>query len=152
MKCRATDGEFARSIPRPRWIVGRFTFYCVKDRGSQVKRLKVKTEQKRLDKKVEAYGQWVKKNRARMSTAELWEATNAKLRGHYNAFGVYCNRPRLYTYYYQVVGLLFKWLNRRSQKRSYTWAGFQMRMRQFPLLVPPAVTKLKQLVDRRIYV
>jgi len=128
-----------------------FTFYWGKDRGSQTRRLKVKTEQKRLDKKVEAYGQWVKGNRAYMSTAELWESTNAKLRGHYNAFGVMGNRPRLYTYYYKVVRLLFKWLNRRSQKRSYTWDGFKMRMKQFPLLAPPATVKLKALVDRRTY-
>jgi len=129
-----------------------FTFYWGKDRGSQTQRLKVKTEQKRLDKRAVEYGQWVKENRARMSTAELWEATNAKLRGHYDAFGVIGNRPRLYTYYYKVVGLLFRWLNRRSQKRSYTWEGFQMRMRQFPLLAPPATAKLKPLVDRRMYV
>ena len=128
-----------------------FTFYWGKDRGSQVPRLKVKTEQKRLDKKVLEYSAWVKENRARMSTTEIWEATNAKLRGHYQAFGVYCNRPRLYTYFYQVVAQLFRWLNRRSQKRSYSWAGFKMRMKQYPLLAPPTVGRLKQLVDRRIY-
>lgn len=128
-----------------------FTFYWGKDRGSQVQRLKVKTEQKRLDKKVVEYSAWIKENRAKMSTAELWEATNAKLRGHYNSFGVYCNRPRLYTYFYQVVSQLFRWLNRRSQKRSYTWEGFKMRMKQYPLLAPPPVAKLKQLVDRRMY-
>ncbi len=128
-----------------------FTFYWGKDRGSQVQRLKVKTEQKRLDKKVVEYGQWVKENRSKLTTAELWEATNAKLRGHYNAFGVYCNRPRLHTFFYKVVDQLFRWLNRRSQKRSYTWEGFKMRMEQYPLLAPPAVQKLKQLVDRKVY-
>jgi group II intron reverse transcriptase/maturase len=129
-----------------------FTFYWGKDRGSQAKLLKVKTEQKRLDKKVVEYSAWVKENRARMTTAELWEATNAKLRGHYQAFGVYGNRPRLYSFFYKVVAQLFRWLNRRSQKRSYTWAGFKMRMKQHPLLAPPGMDRLKQLVDRRIYV
>jgi group II intron reverse transcriptase/maturase len=128
-----------------------FTFYWGKDRGSHVQRLKVKTEQKRLDKKIVEYSQWVKENRARMTTSEIWEATNAKLRGHYQAYGVYCNRPRLYTYFYNVVGQLFRWLNRRSQKRSYTWEGFKMRMQQFPLIPPPAVGRLKQLVDRKMY-
>jgi len=128
-----------------------FTFYWGKDRGSQVQRLKVKTEQKRLDKKIVEYSQWVKENRSKLTTKELWEATNAKLRGHYNAFGVSCNRPRLHTYFYKVVGQLFRWLNRRSQKRSYTWEGFKMRMKQHPLLAPPAVQKLKPLIDRRMY-
>ena len=31
------------------------------------------------------YSQWVKENRATLTTNELWDATNAKLRGHYNA-------------------------------------------------------------------
>lgn len=128
-----------------------FTFYWGKDRGSHVQRLKVKTEQKRLDKKIVEYSAWVKENRSRMTTTEIWEATNAKLRGHYQAFGVFCNRPRLYTYFFKVVGQLFRWLNRRSQKRSYTWEGFKMRMTQYPLLAPPAVSKLKPLVDRRMY-
>jgi group II intron reverse transcriptase/maturase len=128
-----------------------FTFYWGKDRGTNLQRLKVKTEQKRLDKKIVEYSQWVKLNRHRMTTAELWEATNAKLRGHYEAYGVYCNRPRLHTYFYNVVGQLFRWLNRRSQRPSYTWDGFKMRMSQSPLLAPPAVARLKQLVDRKTY-
>jgi RNA-directed DNA polymerase len=128
-----------------------FTFYWGKDRGSHTQRLKVKTEQKRLDKKVMEYSQWVKENRHRMTTAELWEATNEKLRGHYDAFGVFCNRPKLYSYFHLVVGQLFRWLNRRSQKISYTWEGFKMRMSQYPLLAPPPVHKLKDLVVRRSY-
>jgi len=128
-----------------------FTFYWGKDRGSRTQRLKVKTEQKRLDKKVAEYSEWVKENRHQMTTKDLWEATNSKLRGHYNAYGVFCNRPKLYAYFHQVVSQLFRWLNRRSQKVSYTWDGFKMRMSQFPLLAPPPVNKLKPLVDRRIY-
>jgi len=128
-----------------------FTFYWCKDRGSQTQRLRVKTEQKRLDKKVQEYEAWVKEHRSKISLNEIWELTNAKLRGHYQAFGVYCNRPMLYTFYHRVLIRLFKWLNRRSQKRSYTWAGFKMRMRQTPLMVPPPVGQLKRLVDEVIY-
>lgn len=128
-----------------------FTFYWGRDRGSQARLLKVKTEQKRLEKKVIEYGKWVKESRTHFTTRELWEKTNEKLRGHYEAYGVFCNRPSLYTFYHKVVGLLFRWLNRRSQKRSFTWAGFKMRMQQYPLMVPPPVGKLKQLVDRKIY-
>ena len=128
-----------------------FTFYWGKDRGSHTLRLKLKTEQRRLDKKIIEYSQWLKDNRHRLRTAELWEATNAKLRGHYNAYGIVCNRTKLYSYYYSVTRQLFRWLNRRSQKISYTTEGFKMRLQQFPLAVPPPVHKLKPLVDRRIY-
>ena len=124
-----------------------FTFYWSKDRGSHVQRLRVKTEQTRLDKKIQEYEQWIKENRCRMPLGKLWDLTNAKLRGHYSAFGVYCNRPMLHTFFFRVVNRLFKWLNRRSQRRSYTWEGFKMRMQQFPLAAPPPVHKLKSLVD-----
>jgi len=128
-----------------------FTFYWGKDRGSHVQRLKVKTEQKRLDKKVQEYEQWIKENRSRMPMDRLWDLTNAKLRGHYQAFGVYCNRPMLHTFFFRVINRLFKWLNRRSQKRSYTWDGFRMRLKQYPLVAPPRVGQLKRLVDRGMY-
>ncbi len=32
--------------------------------------------------------------------------------------------------------LLFKWLNRRSQKRSYNWDGFHDLLKEFPLAKP----------------
>lgn len=128
-----------------------FTFYWGRDRGSSTRRLQVKTEQRRLEKRTVEYGQWIKENRSRHTTQQLWELTNAKLRGHYNAYGVYCNRPSLYAYYHKVVNLLFRWLNRRSQKKSFTWDGFKMRLEQYPLLLPPPAAKLKPLVDRRSY-
>jgi hypothetical protein len=104
-----------------------------------------------MNSKIVEYSQWVKEHRAKMTTSELWEATNVKLRGHYNAYGINTNRTQLYDFYFHVVGQLFRWLNRRSQKKSYTWEAFKMRMQQFPLLTPPAANRLKPLVDRKIY-
>ena len=38
---------------------------------------------------------------------------------------------------YSTKKLLFKWLNRRSQRRSYTWDTFNNGLlRTFPLLEP----------------
>ena len=44
-----------------------------------------------------------------------------KLRGHFNYFGVTDNSQALYRFEREVNILLFKWLNRRSQRRSFTW-------------------------------
>jgi RNA-directed DNA polymerase len=128
-----------------------FTFYWGKDRGSQVRRLKIKTQKKRMYKALSEYEKWLKVNRNKLKLSEIWAATAAKLRGHYNYFGVYCNRPKLNQFYYAVVGYLFKWLNRRSQKRSYKWDGFAARLRQNPLPQPPPVAALKKLIDRVTY-
>ena len=39
-------------------------------------------------------------------------------------YGVIGNPERLTRYPHEVKGLVFKWLNRRSQRMSYTWSAF----------------------------
>lgn len=128
-----------------------FTFYWGRDRGTSVRRLRVKTEKARLYKKIREFVFWIKKVRCRLKLNEIWEKAAAKLRGHYNYYGVHTNRPKLAHFYYAVVGSLFKWLNRRSQRKSFTWERFGRRLRFNPLPMPPQVTSLKPLIDRRVY-
>jgi RNA-directed DNA polymerase len=128
-----------------------FTFYWGHDRGSTRKYLKVKTEKTKLGKKIQEFTDWIKLYRARFTTNELWEQAAAKLRGHYNYYGVSTNRPKLNHFYYAVIGSLFKWLNRRSQRKSFTWERFARRLRFKPLPQPPMVSALKPLIDRRVY-
>ena len=46
------------------------------------------------------------------------------LQGHIQYFGVSGNSRSLQQYGYQAGRLLFKWLNRRSQRKSLTWEQF----------------------------
>jgi hypothetical protein len=46
------------------------------------------------------------------------------LQGHIAYFGVSGNSRSLKTYVYRVSRVLFKWLNRRSQRKSVNWARF----------------------------
>ncbi len=124
-----------------------FTFFWSTDRGSRAKRLRLKTQKNRLYKAINNYCEWLKRNRNRIKLSEIWSATAAKLRGHYNYFGIFCNRAKLNHFYFEVVGLLFRWLNRRSQKRSYSWVQFVAKLRQQPLPQPPQVFALKRLVN-----
>lgn len=48
-----------------------------------------------------------------------------KLIGHYNYYGITDNISSNERYYYNVYRELFKWLNRRSQKKSYTEETFK---------------------------
>ncbi len=44
------------------------------------------------------------------------------------------NRTGITAFKYRVLKSLFYWLNRRSQKKSYSWAGFlDMIDKAFPL-------------------
>lgn len=128
-----------------------FTFYWGKSgTGFQVV-LKVKTSMKALMKKIQDFVHWIKENRSRYKLALLWEKTAQKLRGHYNYYGVSWNRGKLYHFYHQVIWNLFRWLNRRSQKSSYTWQGFQMLLGAKPLPLPAESRDLVDLTKVRLY-
>lgn len=121
-----------------------FTFYWGKGVGRK-HLLKVKTQKKQLHKKIQEFDHWVKAVRSQMKLSEIWTLAKAKLRGHYEYFGYWMNRPKLNHFYKEVVTSLFRWLNRRSQKRSYSWEGFSERLRQFPLGEPPPINQLRNL-------
>ena len=86
---------------------------------------------------VAQYEKWVKEERSSTRTSILWEKAKAKLQGHYNYFGHWMNRSKLRHFYDGVVKILFKWLNRRSQKKSYDWESFNRRLEGCPLSKPP---------------
>lgn len=125
-----------------------FTFYWGKDRGSATKRLRVKTQRERLHKSIAAINLWLKENRNRYGLEKIWSIISSKLRGHFNYFGVFGNGVKLSHFYFATTGLLFKWLNRRSQKKSFSVEKFERRLRNHPLPLPPPIFKLKQLIDR----
>jgi hypothetical protein len=56
--------------------------------------------------------------------------------------GVRGNSASLEKFWTQILRLLYKWLNRRSHRRSYTWEGFNALLRDFK--VPgPRITEPK---------
>ena len=68
--------------------------------------------------------QWLKRVRNRVKLKDWWHVLAQKLVGHYQYYGVSGNTKGLQSYYYHTVRLSFKWINRRSQKRSYNWSQF----------------------------
>jgi len=122
-----------------------FTFYWNHRKGWNKINLVIKTQKERLFKKVQEYTDWLKANRAKHTTQEIWAITAAKLRGHYNYFGYYCNRARLMHFYRAIKNAMFKWLNRRSQRKSFSWKQFAAKLLVKPLPVPAEPTQLKNL-------
>jgi hypothetical protein len=72
----------------------------------------------------------------RMRKEEFFAALNAKLRGYYRHYGVRGNAESLGDFHYQVTRILFRALNRRSQRRSYNWQGFVELVKVFKLPRP----------------
>lgn len=78
----------------------------------------MKTSKKKLCGKIKAMKEWIMSHRT--LSLEWFKTVNAKLRGHYQYYGVTDNTREVKAFLYITKKLLYKWLNRRSQKRSYT--------------------------------
>ena len=85
--------------------------------------LYTRTSPERLQRSLREFTQWCKQVR-HQGTREIFEMLNVKLLGHYNYFGVRGNFARLQRFFYRAMGILRKWLNRRSQRRSCSWMKF----------------------------
>ncbi len=120
-----------------------FTFYWGKQGSRCI--LKIKTQKEKLIKSIMEFTQWIKNIRNQEKLKEIWALARSKVQGHINYFGYQMNALKLNHFYQEVIKALFKWLNRRSQKRSYSMEGFHERLRNFPLMKPLAEMKLKQL-------
>ena len=120
-----------------------FTFYW----GTKWKRksLKIKTSKKKLIKAFQGFDKWIKDVRNKIKLIEIWKLAKSKLLGHYNYYGYWMNSKKLWYFYKETIKSLFKWLNRRSQKRSYNWKNFKERLNNFPLPKPPEIKDLKKL-------
>jgi group II intron reverse transcriptase/maturase len=112
-----------------------FTHYCSKSVKTGWYRVKRKTARKKFQMKLKELNIWIKRNR-HLRLKELTGKLNIKLRGHYQYYGVTDNSKCIANFLYEAQRLLFKWLNRRSQKKSYTWDGFNQLLKVFPLAKP----------------
>jgi hypothetical protein len=120
-----------------------FNLYWGKDKRKRLC-LKVKTAPKKLANAVAQFTDWIKANRCRKKLDDLWDIASSKLRGHFSYYGISFNLPKLSHYYFACTQALFKWLNRRSQKQSFTWERFSRRLMFKPL---PKPTSGAQLID-----
>ena len=115
-----------------------FTHYCSKSRKGNFL-MKVKTSKKRINIKLKEMNVWLKSTRNQAKIKDIWKILRLKLKGHYNYYGVSSNIYEIQNFYYQTVRLTYKWLNRRSQKRSFNWDKFNKYLNKYPLPKPALV-------------
>jgi RNA-directed DNA polymerase len=139
--------RFSRFHPslRFRFAFLGFEFYWIPDRQG-VPRVKRRTARKKLKAACRRIKEWIKLNR-HLPGAEFFERLNTRLRGHYNYYGVRGNSHSLYRFYHWAIGCAFKWLNRRSWRRSYTWEQF-VRVIDIVSLARPRITEVPR---RRVF-
>jgi group II intron reverse transcriptase/maturase len=112
-----------------------FTFYLGSSRsGATVPKLK--SSGKKLRVKLTRVNLWCKLNRSKIPLRELWKKFCSKLRGHIQYYSVSFNYRAVHKFVRRSQRIFFKWLNRRSQKKSMTINQFEMFKQRFP---PPAI-------------
>jgi RNA-directed DNA polymerase len=109
-----------------------FTFYLGRSRKGAIIP-KVKTEGKRLRSKLKRVGVWARQVRNRLPLKQLWARFRAKLEGHVQYYAISFNGKAVGRFLYHATRLLFRHLNRRSQRKSFTWEQFNRFLRQHPL-------------------
>jgi RNA-directed DNA polymerase len=112
-----------------------FTHYCARSRDGKRFRMKRVTARKKFRPKLATFKEWLKRNRM-MPTQWIMQQVVLKLRGHYAYYGVTDNYRGIARFHREVTKLLFKWMNRRSQRRSYRWDEFEQLLKIFPLPQP----------------
>ncbi len=112
-----------------------FTHYCTQTRDGRFM-VRVKTSRKKMNKAIKEMNAWIKTIRNLMKLKDIWKLLKLKLQGHYNYYGLSGNFESIQRYYRRVLGLVFKWMNRRSQKRTWNWKIFSDYVRQYPLPEP----------------
>ena len=100
-----------------------FTFYYGKSqKGFHL--VKVKTIGKRFRSKLKKVNDWARAMRNKVRLKQLMKIGAAKVRGHIQYYGISHNFRSVNDFLHQVRRILFKWLNRRSQRKSFVWEKF----------------------------
>ncbi|MCF6204966.1 MAG: group II intron reverse transcriptase/maturase [Methylococcaceae bacterium] len=114
-----------------RWGLSRRKHNC----RARIPIIKRRTSREKLRASLAKFKMWLKKA-SRLPKDILFALLNRKLRGYYNYYGIIGNFKSLNTFIYYVKRMLFKWLNRRSQRKSYNWKGFNEMIKHFKIIKP----------------
>lgn len=111
-----------------------FTYYCSHGRNGKF-RVKRKTSRRKFTKKCKEVHRLIREMRIKPLKAII-KKLNEILVGYYHYYGITDNIQSLSNFRYRVMKSLFKWLNRRGQKKSYNWEGFNDMLKVYPLATP----------------
>jgi group II intron reverse transcriptase/maturase len=99
-----------------------FEFYWARTRKGKTT-VKRRTSKKKFKASLANLKEWVRNNRSR-PLRELAVTLRRKFTGYFNYYGVIGNSERLWTYWSEARKIIFRALNRRSQRLSFNWTGF----------------------------
>ena len=111
-----------------------FTHICARSRRGKFT-VNVRTMKKRLRRGLTAIAEWCQENRHEPVDRQQ-KTLNAKLRGHYQYYGLPTNYRSIWQFYREVCSIWRKWLSRRTRGKGMTWEKYADLLRRHPLLHP----------------
>jgi group II intron reverse transcriptase/maturase len=98
------------------------------------------TNAKKFRNGLKALKDWLRKSRS-LPLPEIIATLKSKLRGVWNYYGVIGNSERNGRFAWFAQRLVYKWLNRRSQRRSYNLTAFLEAWKRWEIPMPRVVEK-----------
>ena len=100
-----------------------FTHYCGKTREGYFK-VKRRTSRKKLGQSLRNFTEWARKARCVVRKGKMIRDARAKVVGHLSYYAITDNVKGCNYYVYRTTRILFKWLNRKSQRKAYSWETY----------------------------
>jgi RNA-directed DNA polymerase len=101
-----------------------FTHYCGKTRMGYFK-VKRRTSRKKLRQSLRKFTEWARAVSPVARKGEMLRLAGRRVAGHLNYYAITDNTERCNYYVHCTRGILFKWINRKSQRKSYNWAEYK---------------------------
>ncbi|MEK3993110.1 reverse transcriptase domain-containing protein [Robertmurraya sp. FSL R5-0851] len=127
-----------------------FTHYCGKSKQGKF-RVKRKSSRKKVQGKLKETKEWLKINRNK-DIHVIMDRFKRSLTGYYNYYCMTDNIQTVNNFKERLEKLLFKWLNRRSQRKSFTWDKFNLFLSKYPLPSPRIKVNIYELRDEISYI
>ncbi|MFS0781596.1 group II intron reverse transcriptase/maturase [Bacillus sp. 1P06AnD] len=127
-----------------------FTHYCGRSKQGKF-RVKRKSSRKKVQGKLKESKEWLKANRNK-DIHIIMDRFKRSLIGYYNYYCITDNTQTVNGFKEKIESLLFKWLNRRSQRKSFTWDKFRLFLQRFPLPSPRIKVNIYELRKEISYI
>jgi group II intron reverse transcriptase/maturase len=108
-----------------------FTHFMGKSKNG-ARRVMRKTSKKKYRASLLRCKEWIQRNR-HMPTKSFIKKIREKLQGYRQYYGITDNRRAVSNFIDEVKRLIYKWLNRRSQRKSFDWDKFNLFLKKYPL-------------------
>ena len=101
-----------------------FTHYSGKTKTGYFK-VKRRTSCKKFKQSLRNLKDWAQKARSVLKKGKMLQWAKVHIQGHLNYYAITDNATRCNQYVYFATRIIFKWINRKSQRKAYNWDGFR---------------------------